>query len=1439
TKWRNYFVLTFHRIVKIAKEVFSAVVHFHSSNLGIVKMEGYTNISGDHEDFDDLDIEGRITVDEWNCEDDERLSKEKAANDREEKRLLSIKVKLDGGGFGYVFSVKTSDHAIRWNCHLCDVLIIGQKHVDTHIQSKKHQIKMALPSHPANLFKRIDNKSIVEMPTLAPGEPVPPGFEDVVKRVTQIQATLDRLEYLVELTPDESGKEPTYVCMLCDKKGDPRVAMAHIASLSHRHKYIGIHYPTANKAMFNDLPRSRKGRRAVSEIVTRICAKIEEKYGRLQPMVADRETFETKKDQIMRQIQLDRHFRETPEETFVEFVDKSILNTIDIEEVADPVKDENKNESNLKSTFIKGKISCDRSRLRLRGLEETEEEIKYGKLELERKKPGPGIKKRKVNSADSSRKSLSSISSLSSSSRSRSPSRSRSKSYSRSRSRSRSRYNRYSYREGKYGRSRRVRSRSGSRGWRRSRSGSRSRSRRSRSFSPGSRYLRRESPDSPGRRHRYHRSRSPKYNRYHDGSNDDRYNKHRDKSVRDKSDSADPRVLERTKWMKFRQEVDKIERELAKELKFHEKNPEKHPMYPEEWKKFWNRRYKELQASGQDPSKHDFKPEWIEFWNKRMKEMHEEALKTKKEEIRLKLSLPKEEELIPYRTNRKNRSGQDSDVIIISPPSNNEEEVIKKDITVTDIKNTWKALTGSDIKDTSRRSPSPWEEGEPLPKHMKPLSPSRRPIRGGGNLRGKNRSTRLFGRMCDELDGSGIVKVLRHLTALESQLGSLGPRINTLLASALSLEKASLNSSNHLLANSDNFVLLETVKEKLKGQLLAGIVERNMVMATRSGIDNLSELLARAEESGVTSSGSNVAEPTSVSVPRVPAAPVAPVIPVAKVIPAEPVTVPGIGTMDKVAIAQQIASALVAQGKTDVTQEELEQLINAVVGMAQASAGSENPISTASYVSQMQQHLSGNTLSDKLTKARGEETSLQKHISIGNIEPSVSSSQKNIAKTDPKTSALALLQSAYDEPKISPGGTISKIIVNQKDGIKDSVSLLKQQLPSPATTNTGPGQHLNKSDMDDLTEEDLQTLLQNFNDLSAEEQHGLITYLKKLETKDPQRVEKLRQYVTMGNEENTSQKPSQNLKSSLKSSRMTSEQLGRLSPFSLRQGGINPSQESEQVRKEFSNNEVEEDQKNSLKLEDSDDDYSFEDIYKAASQNVKEREKAKLEEEKAKQMIEVARGKDVKSSILKKKTDDPSLILKETKEMIANLMGQLPSKYIQKQAGSPGSRKDSPSVLGNQSNVSGPTQRTETTPSAGISGQRIQALGSDTSQMQVSGQTVPTLETSRRMYQAYPNSNTYTNQYSTQNFPGGQQSYPAVQQQGYSAGYQQNNGYYGNAQQQYPQNVSGNYMGPYSNHGNQGGWSQYPDQYGQQQQYQQHPAPGSYNQYPNQPSNYY
>lgn len=49
---------------------------------------------------------------------------------------------------------------------------------------------------------------------------------------------------------------------------------------------------------------------------------------------------------------------------------------------------------------------------------------------------------------------------------------------------------------------------------------------------------------------------------------------------------------EKAKWEKFREEVAIVEKEMLEVLSQHEKNPEKHPKYPEEWKLFWNKRYK-------------------------------------------------------------------------------------------------------------------------------------------------------------------------------------------------------------------------------------------------------------------------------------------------------------------------------------------------------------------------------------------------------------------------------------------------------------------------------------------------------------------------------------------------------------------------------------------------------------------------------------------------------------------------------------------------------------------------------------------------------------------------------------------------------------------------------------------------------------------------------
>lgn len=150
-----------------------------------------------------------------------------------------------------------------------------------------------------------------------------------------------------------------------------------------------------------------------------------------------------------------------------------------------------------------------------------------------------------------------------------------------------------------------------------------------------------------------------------------------------------------------------------------------------------------------------------------------------------------------------------------------------------------------------------------------------------------------------------IVAVLRLLTALEEKLGSLGPKVIDLLGQALALEKNEANSSETLLDNEINCVLFETVKEKLKGQLLAGLVDYAQEKAFKNAIKKIASLLHFSNQRKKDSQNA--------------------------MNKLDPVKVPGVGAVDKAAIAKQIATALVMQGKTDVTQSELEQLVNAVV----------------------------------------------------------------------------------------------------------------------------------------------------------------------------------------------------------------------------------------------------------------------------------------------------------------------------------------------------------------------------------------------------------------------------------------------------------------------------------------------------------------------------
>lgn len=131
------------------------------------------------------------------------------------------------------------------------------------------------------------------------------------------------------------------------------------------------------------------------------------------------------------------------------------------------------------------------------------------------------------------------------------------------------------------------------------------------------------------------RSRSPKnFQGRRDRSPDNKMPWQRSDYIRNKEAINDKPKTKSDKFEEFKKLATAIEKDMERVLKQHERNPEKHPQYSEEWKLFWNKRYKELLSEGKDAANYDFKPEWIQFWNKRMVELHNTEIKAKKDALR-------------------------------------------------------------------------------------------------------------------------------------------------------------------------------------------------------------------------------------------------------------------------------------------------------------------------------------------------------------------------------------------------------------------------------------------------------------------------------------------------------------------------------------------------------------------------------------------------------------------------------------------------------------------------------------------------------------------------------------------------------------------------------------------------------------------------------------
>lgn len=250
-----------------------------------------------------------------------------------------------------------------------------------------------------------------------------------------------------------------------------------------------------------------------------------------------------------------------------------------------------------------------------------------------------------------------------------------------------------------------------------------------------------------------------------------------------------------------------------------------------------------------------------------------------------------------------------------------------------------------------------------------------------------------------------------------------------------------------------------------------------------------------------------------------------------------------------------------------------------------------------------------------------------------------------------QATGLQLLQSAYDGdeakgtsiPLIKDKG--SALTVMNTDATNQETVNAK-----PLTINKSPAKALGGSQpnvsaqdddtsfVDDLTETDLRLLLQSFKDLPLDEQHGLIRYLKKLEATDPVRVEKLRKYVNLGSGNDPAPSktviPQEKLQALAKVG-----QSGRLSPFSSRQQSRNPTQ-SEPKKPE------------KLTLDsDSDDDYSFDDVCKAAKQKISEQEAVEAEKKKAIEKVEKEKQRVAQEEMNKRLQEEKAKAEQRLKEL--------------------------------------------------------------------------------------------------------------------------------------------------------------------------------------------
>ena len=97
---------------------------------------------------------------------------------------------------------------------------------------------------------------------------------------------------------------------------------------------------------------------------------------------------------------------------------------------------------------------------------------------------------------------------------------------------------------------------------------------------------------------------------------------------------------------------------VHRKKEIYDKRPEDHPQYPEEWRIFWEKRYKEIQSQGKDADNYDYKPDWIPYWAKKSHELYKNEIHVKTQDLLKKFDLKNTDEIATSEENGKSTNLQ-------------------------------------------------------------------------------------------------------------------------------------------------------------------------------------------------------------------------------------------------------------------------------------------------------------------------------------------------------------------------------------------------------------------------------------------------------------------------------------------------------------------------------------------------------------------------------------------------------------------------------------------------------------------------------------------------------------------------------------------------------------------------------------------------------------